>query len=140
MNNPSSNVKFDESTKILMFLEGQARNYANHREVMKILYSRRRYPKMRHYFLKKGDHNMQYEFLIVKTGSREEFSHPAAISHLKEAVETVIPGGGFAAIQGEGNVADTADPGQFLTSTSKYESLRSAIENGAYSIEEILEY
>ena len=78
--------------------------------------------------------------MIVKTGSREEFLRKAPVSDLLEAIETHIPGGAFTDIHGEGNVADTAAAGESISSTSQFESLRTVIEEGGYTIEEVLEY
>lgn len=136
----SSSVRFARSTVIVKYLQTQTRNYDNHKNVMKELYLKRAYPTMRQYFLKKTAHEGKYGFLIVKTGSLEEFLRKASISELKEAIETVIPGGAFTDIHGDGNVADTAEPGEVIVSMTEFECLRTAIEEGAFSIEEVLEY
>lgn len=147
MNNADANsasVRFDYSTVIVKYLHTQARNYNNHKKVMMELYSRHAYPAMRLYFLRKAAEEGKYEFLIVKTGPLEEFrKRKASTPELKRAIEAAVPGGTFTDIHGDGNVADTADLGPLsgpITSTTEFEQLRAAIENGAFSIEEVLEY
>ena len=136
----TSNVRFGESTMIIRYFQHQKVNYDNHRKVMTELYAKRLFPRVTMYFLKKTSHEMKFDFLVIRTGPREEFLRRPAISDLRTAIETVIPGKTFADIHGDGSVADTADPGEYITSMSEFDTLRSAIERGAYSIEDTLEY
>ena len=123
-----------------MFTNMQARNYNNHKQVMKIMYKKRQYPNLKIYCLKRVDASARYHFLIVKTGAREQFARSAAVSDLNDAIESTCPGGGFASIHGEGNVADTPDPGKVIVDKRGYEILWDSIKNGSYVVEDVIVY
>lgn len=133
-----SQIRFGEATKFLKFLPGSEERFQKQVKFLKAAIRERKYPNLRVTSLKKSNPSASFQYLIVVSGSQEEF-RPMDSKIAEEIFYRVHPGNEMKDMWADGVLADTPDPGNVLTDIRPFNELRDEIENGWYSIEEILQ-
>jgi len=132
-------ISFGEATHFMKYHAGSEERFRNQVEFIKAAIGEKQYLNLRVVSLEESNPSANSKYLIVVTGSRNDFHQRLNSQTTKDIFDRVHPGKEFKDMWSDGVVADTPDPGNVLTSLQPFNELRDEINKGWYSIHEILQ-